>query len=325
MPAFLGVQLVSPLCGILAGAAAMAGHYRPLFLRFQKGGKMVATAGGVFLGVAALVALGAAVVWLVTFAITRYASVSSIMAALSLPVSAFVFDYSTAVIVLSFVSARRCDLPAPGEPEAPAHGHREPHPAAHPPRGAAVAVPAPEFARLVTLACHDLRTPLATVNGFAKTLVRGGELDEQSARFVGLIDQAGEQMGDLLDLLVLAARIEAGTYEPSPRAVDTLDLVASADERITASGAGETIRTDEPAMRRSLAALASAALRHGEVPHVAWTVSGRELSLDPVTPGAARVITGEETKDLGALVARMAIEAAGGSLAVAGETLRVFL
>src|SRR3954451_5619808 len=86
LPAFLGVQLVSPLCGILAGAAAMAGHYRPLFLRFQRGGKMVATAGGVFLGVAALVALGAAVVWLVTFAITRYASVSSIMAALSLPV-----------------------------------------------------------------------------------------------------------------------------------------------------------------------------------------------------------------------------------------------
>ena len=45
VPAFLGVQLVSPLCGILAGAAAMAGHYRPLFLRFEKGGKMVATGG----------------------------------------------------------------------------------------------------------------------------------------------------------------------------------------------------------------------------------------------------------------------------------------
>ena len=29
-----------------------------------------------------------------------------------------------------------------------------------------------EFARLVSLACHDLRTPLATVNGFARTLTR---------------------------------------------------------------------------------------------------------------------------------------------------------
>src|SRR4051794_8505553 len=51
-PAFVGVHAVSHLCGILAGAAAMLGHWRPLFLRFQKGGKMVATAGGVFLAVA---------------------------------------------------------------------------------------------------------------------------------------------------------------------------------------------------------------------------------------------------------------------------------
>ena len=105
VPAFLGVQLVSPLCGILAGAAAMAGHYRPLFLRFQKGGKMVATAGGVFFGVAVLVALSALVVWLVAFGLTRYTSVASILAALSLPVFAVLYGYSTAVIVLGVVSA----------------------------------------------------------------------------------------------------------------------------------------------------------------------------------------------------------------------------
>src|SRR6186997_905175 len=43
IPALVGVLLVSPLCGILAGAAAMLGHARPLWLRFEKGGKMVAT------------------------------------------------------------------------------------------------------------------------------------------------------------------------------------------------------------------------------------------------------------------------------------------
>jgi glycerol-3-phosphate acyltransferase PlsY len=105
VPAFLGMQLVSPLCGILAGAAAMAGHYRPLFLGFQKGGKMVATAGGVFFGVAVLIALGAAAVWLVTFGLTRYTSVASIASALSLPLWAVVFDYPASVIVLSLVSA----------------------------------------------------------------------------------------------------------------------------------------------------------------------------------------------------------------------------
>jgi signal transduction histidine kinase len=186
-------------------------------------------------------------------------------------------------------------------------------------------VPATEFARLVTLACHDLRTPLATVNGFAKTLARSGELDDRSARFVGLIDAAGGQIGDLLDLLGLAARIEAGLYEPALREVDTLELVAGDDARIAASGTGARIEVDECAMRRSLAALASAALRHGELQRVAWTVDGRSLALEPVTPGAAPVVTGDDPKDLGALVARMAIEAAGGSLGLAGDTVRVAL
>jgi glycerol-3-phosphate acyltransferase PlsY len=105
VPAFLGAQLVSPLCGILAGAAAMAGHYRPLFLGFQKGGKMVATAGGVFLGVASLAGLAITAVWLVTFGITRYTSVASIAAAVSLPILAFVLGYSTSVIVAGVVSS----------------------------------------------------------------------------------------------------------------------------------------------------------------------------------------------------------------------------
>src|SRR5437867_12454336 len=52
IPALIGVLTVSHLAGILAGAAAMLGHWRPLFLRFEKGGKMVASAGGVFFAVA---------------------------------------------------------------------------------------------------------------------------------------------------------------------------------------------------------------------------------------------------------------------------------
>ena len=40
-----------------------------------------------------------------TFGLTRYTSVASIASALSLPVFAFAFGYSTAVIVLSVVSA----------------------------------------------------------------------------------------------------------------------------------------------------------------------------------------------------------------------------
>ena len=185
--------------------------------------------------------------------------------------------------------------------------------------------PAPEFSRLVLLACHDLRTPLATVNGFAKTLLRGDVLEDQNERFLELIAGAAEELNDLLDLLGLATRIEAGSYEPSLRTVDTRDLVAGDDARVAVEGAGEPLQTDEPALRRSLAALASAALRHGEIPAVTWTVQGRTLRLAPVNASAAAVVTGAQPKDLGSLVARLAIEDAGGTMTLDGESLVVRL
>jgi glycerol-3-phosphate acyltransferase PlsY len=105
VPAFVGTELVSPVCGILAGAAAMAGHWRPLFLRFEKGGKMVATAGGAFLGVAPPAAGAAIAVWLVVFALTRYTSVASILAVGSLPVWAWLLGYPWSVIAFAAGSA----------------------------------------------------------------------------------------------------------------------------------------------------------------------------------------------------------------------------
>lgn len=104
-PAFVGVHAVSHLCGILAGAAAMLGHWRPLFLRFEKGGKMVATGAGVFLAVALWVGLVAGAVWFSIFLLTRYASVASVVAALTLPVSAVAFGYPAEVVALAAIVA----------------------------------------------------------------------------------------------------------------------------------------------------------------------------------------------------------------------------
>ena len=90
VPALAGVLVVDDLAGVLAGGAAMAGHWRPLFLGFGKGGKTVATGGGVFLAVAPLVGLAGAGVWLVVFLVGRYASVASIVAAFAVPALAAV-------------------------------------------------------------------------------------------------------------------------------------------------------------------------------------------------------------------------------------------
>jgi acyl phosphate:glycerol-3-phosphate acyltransferase len=104
-PALAATLVVDHLAGALAGAAAMLGHWRPIFLGFAKGGKMVATCGGAFLGLAPLVGLVGAVVWLVVFALTRYASVSSIVAAVSLPVAAVLLGEPWPVLVFSIAAA----------------------------------------------------------------------------------------------------------------------------------------------------------------------------------------------------------------------------
>ena len=107
VPATLGMLYVSPhhLSGICAGAAAMLGHWRPIFPRFAKGGKMVATCGGVFFGVAPWVALIAGIVWLVVFLTFRYASVASLAAGIALPVAAALYGYPLSVILFGVAAA----------------------------------------------------------------------------------------------------------------------------------------------------------------------------------------------------------------------------
>lgn len=101
VPALLATIYVGHLAGVIAGGAAMLGHWRPLFLKFARGGKAVATCGGAFLGVAPVVGGIAAVVWIAVFAVCRYASVASISAAVSLPVVAAVLGEPWPVIAFA--------------------------------------------------------------------------------------------------------------------------------------------------------------------------------------------------------------------------------
>ena len=100
-PALAGVLLVGDGVGVLAGSAAMLGHWRPLLIGFSRGGKMVATAGGVFLAVAPLLGLVAAVLWITVAVLTRYASVATIAAALALPPVAWLLREPWPVIVFA--------------------------------------------------------------------------------------------------------------------------------------------------------------------------------------------------------------------------------
>jgi signal transduction histidine kinase len=187
-----------------------------------------------------------------------------------------------------------------------------------------------DFALLVMLACHDLRTPLATVHGFAHTLAGGEELDETSARYVGMIGTASEQIAELIDQLSVASRLEAGRYDPPLRSVETLGLARAAaeqlgEERVAVSGEGAELETDPEAVERAVAALVRCLLRHGGLEHVSVEVRGLELALAQVTPASAPVVLGEDLRDLGAAVAVRVVRARGGSVELDGETLLVRL
>jgi glycerol-3-phosphate acyltransferase PlsY len=69
---------------VVIGLSAVIGHVFSVFVRF-KGGKGVATASGVVLGLAPLALLGAAGVWGVTLTLSGFVSLSSMVAALSFP------------------------------------------------------------------------------------------------------------------------------------------------------------------------------------------------------------------------------------------------
>jgi K+-sensing histidine kinase KdpD len=186
------------------------------------------------------------------------------------------------------------------------------------------------FAALVDLACHDLRTPLATVRGFAKTLVRLEPLTERTATHLGMIEEAAAQMSGMLEQVALVTRIEEGRYDPALQQVDSLELARAAaaklgEGRVAVGGLGGPVTVDVEPVEGALAAFADCALRHGGLERVALQVQGAEIRVSPTTVESAPVLMGEQLRDLGAAAARRLVEALGGSVALERESLLVRL
>ena len=183
------------------------------------------------------------------------------------------------------------------------------------------------FARLVSLAVHDLRTPLATVTGFARTLQRTS-LGDPADTYVGMMVAAGAQLAELLEEVGLAARIESGRWEPNVQEVDSRELADAAAARLeqaSAGGEGTTVRVDRDAAELALHQLARCAQRHGGRESVVLAADGPVVAVTPIVPGAAPILLREEARDLGALIAARIVGALGGELELDGERLLVRL
>jgi len=89
LPVFLIQQFgaawgLGPATAAMAGVAAFLGHLYPVFFRFQ-GGKGVATAAGVLVGIEPLLGLATGATWLIIAFFFRYSSLASLVAAVFAP------------------------------------------------------------------------------------------------------------------------------------------------------------------------------------------------------------------------------------------------
>jgi signal transduction histidine kinase len=189
-------------------------------------------------------------------------------------------------------------------------------------------VASPSFAQLVSLACHDLRTPLATASGFARTLERLDEIGHPARRYVEMIGAATDQLANLLDLLSAASRIESGRFDPQLRPANTRALADAAAarldaERASVGGEGIEVRADPDSAATSVSSLAEAARRHGGLERITLTVAGPTVAIAPIVENAGAIAIGEDLRDFAAAVGVRVLQTSGASLQVDDEALRI--
>ena len=174
--------------------------------------------------------------------------------------------------------------------------------------------------------CHDVRTPLATVHGFAKTLERTIELEPPADRYVEMIG-AGVGADGRAARRALARRADRGAAATSPvlREADTLELAQAARGAARRGSRARQRRGRDDLDRRRGGRPRRLGARPGGAPARrarrgrASSCAAAEIDVSPVTPASAPVVLGEELRDLGAAVAVRAIERSAAPSRVDGE------
>jgi two-component system phosphate regulon sensor histidine kinase PhoR len=99
---------------------------------------------------------------------------------------------------------------------------------------------------------HDLRTPVASIRGYAETLLRGGIDDAENRReFVEIIDRNAQRLGDLMESLLALATIDAAKVRAASTNVALKEFVDDVIEDLAPSAekAGLTLSCEmDPAL-----------------------------------------------------------------------------
>lgn len=154
--------------------------------------------------------------------------------------------------------------------------------------------------KFLTIVSHELRTPLASIIVFADILARSDCGDEGTRSMAGEIADNARVLRSMIDNIIDAAKLEAGKFEISPRAVDLVDLFYEVERVVGPTAVAKGVRLvtsissevpvlmlDLDAVRKIVTNLVSNAVKFTD----AGTVS---LSADLCEPGTL-VLTVSDT------------------------------
>lgn len=186
---------------------------------------------------------------------------------------------------------------------------------------------------LLAETAHDLRTPVAALSALAETAAadpaQSSELLERTVRLAG-------RMGDIIDGLLVRARLAAGVEELTIQPVYLDQLVGGVIEETDPEGASVTlvaaptkVNADPTLLRRAIGNLVVNALRHGRGPGeravVTVTVANGRVTVADRGPGIdaaqarqmfERFTSSGGSSGLGLSIVRWVAEAHGGTLSV---------
>ncbi len=187
-------------------------------------------------------------------------------------------------------------------------------------------LPAPDYPAILSAAAHDLRSPLSTVYGFARTIERLGGLEEPQAGFLAHILDAARDLDRMLDHVSILGRIGDGRFAPLAEPVATSALA----DAVAATGAASrgpdrdppatVLAADDDAVD-AIALLASSAVRlDPERGGLTIAADGPAVALAPVSEHVTPFLTGGPgARDLALTTSLQLLRALGATLVLDGE------
>jgi PAS domain S-box-containing protein len=168
----------------------------------------------------------------------------------------------------------------------------------------------------LNMAAHELRTPLTVIRGYLSMLREGsfGAVPEAFAGAIELLEYKTEELGRLVDDLLLAARLDAGRMVMTPSPLDLNQAINEAVEaaRPRARARKAVIRTEPP--RRPVVVVADPAL----IARILQSLISNAVAFHGERPAQVRVAL-RATDGM----ARVEVEDRGRGIAH-GDRLRIF-